>query len=118
MTNRAPRRALRILAHLGEGNMYFKIKKLNLCLRWSVDTWTPRGISSIALKEIAPHGLRAKRPYLFRDLGKTSMAQNPFRPKRECKKLYSTYNLTDEPWEQKMGGVALDYLEISVRSSL
>ena len=60
----------------------------------------------------------AKRPYLFRDLGKTSMAQNPFRPKRECKKLYSTYNLTDEPWEQKMGGVALDYLEISVRSSL
>ena len=52
----------------------------------------------------------AKRPYLFRDLGKTSMAQNPFRPKRECKKLYSTYNLTDEPWEQKMSGVALDYL--------
>ena len=54
----------------------------------------------------------------FGTLGKTSMAQNPFRPKRECKKLYSTYNLTDESWEPKMGGVALDYLEISVRGSL
>ena len=52
----------------------------------------------------------AKRPYLFRDLSKTSMAQNPFRPKQECKKLFSTFTLTDEPWEQKIGGVALDYL--------
>ena len=83
-----------------------------------MDTWTPRFISSVSLKEIAPMVSGAKRPYLFRDLGKTSMARNPFRPKRDCKKLYSTYNFTDEPWEQRMGGVALDYLEISVRSSL
>jgi len=68
MTNRAPRRALRELAHLGEGNMYFKIKKLNLCLRWSVDTWTPRAISSVALQEIDPYGLRGEEALLVSGL--------------------------------------------------
>jgi hypothetical protein len=59
--------------------------------------------------------LGAKRPYLFRDLGKTSMAQYPFRPKQECKKLYSTHTLTDEPWEQSLGVIVLEYLEKSWR---
>jgi hypothetical protein len=68
MTNRAPRRALRKLAHLGEGNMYFKIKKFNSCLGWSVDTWTPRAISSVALKEIAPYVLRGEEALLVSGL--------------------------------------------------
>ena len=68
MTNRAPRRALRKLAHLGEGNMYFKIKKLKLCLKWSVDNWTPRVISSVALKEITPYGLRGEEALLVSGL--------------------------------------------------
>jgi hypothetical protein len=63
-------------------------------------------------RKLPPMVSGAKRPYSFRDLGKTSMAQFPFRPKQECKRLYSTYTLTDEPWEQKLGGVALDYLGI------
>ena len=57
----------------------------------------------------------AKRPYLFRDLDKTSIAQNPFRPKQECKKLYSTYILTDEPWEHNLGVIVFEYLGNSLR---
>ena len=69
MTNRAPRRALTKLAHLGEGNMYFKIKKkIKLCLKWSVDNWTPRVISSVALKEITPYGLRGEEALLVSGL--------------------------------------------------
>ena len=59
--------------------------------------------------------LGAKRHYLFRDLGKTSMAQFPFRPKQEHQRWSSSLTLTDEPWEQKLGGVALDNLGISLQ---
>ena len=66
-------------------------------------------------KDIAPHGLRGEEALLVSGLRQDKYGAISFRPKQEHQRLFSSLTLTDEPLEQKLGGVALDNLGTSLR---